>query len=140
MKKLIAVVFAAASCSFGLFSNRLTDAAKADGAETQSFTPYYYRFDISNKTSISLSYKWNEKNYRIEPGQVNHHEVYATIGTDSSATIAKKPVLRFDGSFEKGFQSREYTPGELFTSKSGSSPVYYFSINSNSIGSISPLR
>jgi hypothetical protein len=134
MKKLIAVVFAAASCSFGLFSNRLTDTAKADdGAQTQAFTPYYYRFHIVNKTNVSLPYKWNGNNYRIESGQKNYHEVYATIGTDGSATIAQKPALKFDSSFEDGYQAREYKPGELFNGKTGLAPVYTFFSNGNNI-------
>jgi hypothetical protein len=132
MKTLIAVVFAAASCSFGLFSDRLIEAANAEGAETQVFYSTYYRFHIVNKTNVSLPYKWRGNNYRIEPGQKNYHESSATFGNDGSATTAPKPALRFDSSFEDGYQARDYKPGELSTSKT-LAPVYTFLRNGNNI-------
>lgn len=79
---------------------------------TYGMTNTFYEFRISNSTGHTVHYNINGENFTLDNGYGRDHRYQRAYGSNScNVTYYNNPIIRFDYSYQNGYQERSYTVG-----------------------------
>lgn len=75
-------------------------------------TDTYYEFRISNQTGHKVNYSINGKGFSLSDGYGRNHKYQKAYGTNScNVKRYRNPIIKFDYSYQSGYQERSYRLG-----------------------------